>query len=168
MQMELVQTQRSEPTVGSTRDGSQKKMKSPFEYRSYLVRAEDGRYTAKSLDGEPCTLQSRFLLRTLRAVDTLWAIVDQGSSTSVLPAWVSSYFNNPAEAVDLDEAADAMSEVPAPECSKDSVDPISMLKFPKAPIRVIGSAAAAAASTAAACLVQLASNAVPLMPLAMA
>ncbi|MEH2517534.1 hypothetical protein V1279_003107 [Bradyrhizobium sp. AZCC 1610] len=142
-------------------------MKSPFEYRSYVIRAEDGRYTAKSLDGETCTLQSRFLLRTLRAVDTLWTLVEQASSISGLPAWFSSYLNNPTKAVDLDEAASASEEL-APECSKDSVDPISMLRFPKAPIRAIASAVAAASTAAAACIVQLTSQAAPIMPLAMA
>jgi hypothetical protein len=143
-------------------------MKSPFEYRSYVIRAEDGRYTAKSLDGEPCILHSRYLLRALRAVDTLWTASEEISSIQNFPDWIKSYLTNPTVAVDLDKAADAMGEEISRECHQDNDDPISILRFPKAPLRVMGSAAAAAAAAASVCLIQMATKATPIISLAVA
>jgi|SRR5215217_4242422 len=143
-------------------------MKSPFEYRSYVIRAEDGRYTAKSLDGEPCILYSRYLLRALRAVDTLWTALEQITSIQNFPEWIKSYLTDPTVAVDLDKAADAMGEEISRECREDHDDPVSILRFPKAPLRVMGNAAATAATAVSAFLIQMAADAVPVISLAVA
>ena len=117
-------------------------MQSPFNYRSYKVASEDGRYTAKSMDGEACTLESRYLLRVLRGVDTLWASLEQ----STIPAWFGNWTNNLTAVLDLDAAAAAMDEVKLHhECRIDHQDNIPVLKFPASPLSVVRSAVATAA-----------------------
>ena len=137
-------------------------MNSAFEYRAYAIAAEDGRYTAKSLDGEPCDLRSRYLLRLLRAVDTLWSSLEAES----LPSWFASWMNNPSTHIDLDSAADALA---LPEqCREDFADPISScLKFPPKPLALV-SRIAAASTAAALALMEFVSATSPIIELALA
>jgi len=123
-------------------------MQTPFEYRSYEVASEDGRYCAKSLDGESCDLQSRYLLRVLRAVDVLWTSIE----LSVVPTWFATWMNNPTPSIDLDAAMVDMGEAEHHRETRDDFqDMISILKFPISPLALVRKAATAA-SAAAVCL----------------
>lgn len=145
-------------------------MKSAFEYRSYDVASEDGRYTAKSQDGEPCILKSRYLLRVLRGIDTIWEVLDGWRPHQPLnaPSWIQALLTDPLGDVDLDKAAEAIAESLADECRKDHRDPISVLKFPKMPIRAIGGAAAATIAALSIYIAELTSVLSPIMELTLA
>ncbi len=111
-------------------------MQSPFEYRSYIVASEDGRYTARSMDGEPCSLQSRYVLRVLRGIDVLWTSLE----ISAAPAWFSDWMNHPTPSIDLDAA---LNDGKQPQRDFHA-EMASILKFPNAPLSVVRSAAALA------------------------
>jgi hypothetical protein len=95
------------------------KMKSSFEYRFYEISTKDGRYIAQSMDDEPCFICSNYLLRVLRAVDTMWKALEDRSEK--MPAWLKQSMGDPI--IDLDEAA---VEILAIERRR----PIQLLQFP--------------------------------------
>jgi hypothetical protein len=145
--------------VGSLKKRPEKPMKQSFEYRSYAISAEDGRYTAKSLDGEPCDLRSNYLLRVLRAVDTLWAAIE----TAAIPVWFADWMKDPVEVIDLDAAADAAA-LPV-QCSNDNVDEIFSLKFPRKAIALANRVAAASVASVFALSEMATTAAAPIMEL---
>lgn len=104
-------------------------MQSPFEYRSYRIAVEDGRYSAKSMDGEPCNLQSIDLLRILRAVDDLWVSVELNK----IPYWFLSWMSAPKPILNLD-AVDI-----------EHMDQ-AVLQFPKSPANLARTVTAATAA----------------------
>lgn len=110
-------------------------MKSSFQYRSYLISSEDGRYTAKSLDGEDFTLSSNYVLRVLRGIDALWeaaeTVLDQAAPSRYTPSWIQDWLISPTGLIDLDSVADA-SVLPEP-CNVAYRDPIKVLRFPTEP-----------------------------------
>ncbi|WP_315782444.1 hypothetical protein [Bradyrhizobium sp. SZCCHNPS1003] len=83
-------------------------MKRSFCYRGYEISAEDGRYQAKSLDGDEFLMTSNHLLRVLRSVDALWVateeLLDQGISKSQAPSWIRDLLEKPIIHIDLDLA----------------------------------------------------------------
>jgi hypothetical protein len=122
-------------------------MKNVLKYRSYRVANEDGRYTAKSLDGEPGAITSSFLLRILRCVDVLWDALELPVEHQ--PLWVRSFLNDSEDHLDVDQFEDVPS--PLPKLVTVDVTPslMSHLRFPSIPVRPsaivakIGAAAAA-------------------------
>jgi hypothetical protein len=128
---------------------AKKNMKKEFEYRSYEIANEDGRYSAKSLDGEPAVFTSSFLLRIIRCVDVLWDAIEMPADRQ--PSWIRRFINNPTEQVNVDVSDD----VPSPFPEQLTVDITKTLKrqlrFPSIPechakiAAKIGSAAAALA-----------------------
>ena len=103
-------------------------MKQSLTYRSFDVSNEDGKYIARSSDGEECQLSSKYLLRVLRAIDTLWAALDGDTQ----PIWFSDWTQSTAKTLDLDQAVGVMDDLPQ-ECRVDHHDPISVLQFPVSP-----------------------------------
>jgi hypothetical protein len=130
-------------------------MKSVFEYRAYAIAAEDGRYTAKSLDGESCELRSSYLLRVLRAVDTLWGALETASP----PPWFKSWMSDPLSPIDLDTTAESLAQ---PEQCPIS----SCLKFPTKHVAFVNRVAAMA--TAAFALMEIISTRCPVVELVLA
>jgi hypothetical protein len=119
LQIELVQIQHGadwRTPVGNRR--APKKMKSSFEYRSYKISAEDGRYIASSMDDEPCFICSNYLLRVLRAVDNMWQALD---GRHEMPAWLKQSWGDPM--IDLDVIAGEILPI-------EGRRPIQLLHFP--------------------------------------
>jgi hypothetical protein len=106
-----------EPVLGSHKVAA-RKMKSAFEYRSYQVSNEAGFYIAKSLDGEPGQLVSKYLLRVLRSIDVLW---DTLGGTS-MPSWCQTYLKGNTLHCDLDLFSDSLAPNLEPQCAIDSKD----------------------------------------------
>jgi hypothetical protein len=96
-------------------------MKSAFDYRSYQVSNEGGFYIAKSLDGEPGQLISKFVLRVLRSIDVLWDTL----AGTAMPSWLETYLQGNTLHCDLDLFADSLSPDLAPLCANDSNDPLA-------------------------------------------
>jgi hypothetical protein len=95
-------------------------MKNAFEYRSYQVSNEAGFYVAKSLDGEPGQIVSKYLLRVLRSIDILWDVLD-GTS---MPSWCTTYLAGNTLHCDLDVFADSLSPNLPTQCANGSQDPL--------------------------------------------
>lgn len=98
-------------------------MKSAFEYRAYSVSNEGGFYIAKSLDGEPGQLVSKYLLRVLRSIDVLWDTLQTGNT----PAWVTTFLAGNTLHCDLDAFADAASPSLPDQCRDDSQSPLAVV-----------------------------------------
>jgi hypothetical protein len=116
-------------------------MKSAFEYRSYEVRNEGGFYIAKSLDGEPGQLVSKYLLRVLRSIDVFWEVLE----TAAMPEWCAIYLQGNALHCDLDVFADSLSPSLPSQCSNDGDEPLATVHqfFPasaKPAMRVVAAA----------------------------
>lgn len=92
-------------------------MKTNFSYRSYDISNEDGRYVAKSLDGEDCVFESANVLTLLRGIDLLWAVLE---GSSEIPAWFTQWMANPIK-INLDQI------------QKSDSDPCNVCPFPVAP-----------------------------------
>ncbi|MGJ4952989.1 hypothetical protein [Bradyrhizobium sp. HKCCYLS20291] len=92
-------------------------MKRSFCYRGYEISAEDGRYQAKSLDGDDFLMTSNHLLRVLRSVDALWVaaeeVLDQHVSKNEQPSWIRDLLEKPMCRMDLD-FADGAAPVSSP------------------------------------------------------
>lgn len=80
-------------------------MYAPFEYRSYLVAHIEGRYVAKSLDGEPCELGSQDLQKVVQAIDSLWSSLSDGLPLKFL---VEDFID-----LDTPEGCEALQPTPA-------------------------------------------------------
>ena len=76
-------------------------MDTSFEYRSYVLRHEDGAFVAEPSDGEPLQIRSASMLRVTRAIDALWNTLE---GKVPAPAWL----NDNSDVVDLDRAKDTM------------------------------------------------------------
>ena len=95
-------------------------MKSSFEYRLYEVSNEGGFYIAKSLDGEPGQLVSKYLLRVLRSIDVLWETLD----VAAVPEWCAIFMQGNTLHCDLDAFADSLAQA-LPQDWNDSHDPLA-------------------------------------------
>lgn len=93
-------------------------MKSAFEYRAYEVSNEGGFYIAKSLDGEPGQLVSKYLLRVLRSIDALWDSLASGQ----VPDWFATFVKGNVLHCDLDLFAESVAPNLPPQCADDGDD----------------------------------------------
>lgn len=111
-------------------------MKNSFEYRSYLVSNESGRYVARPKESDDFCITSVYLLRILRSVDALWVALDQIGTTAAvtMPLWIREWLANPVDFIDLDLANGA--EPPSA--------PVQIISFPTHKVAYIGKSAATA------------------------
>ncbi|WGD50743.1 hypothetical protein QA641_34940 [Bradyrhizobium sp. CB1650] len=111
-------------------------MKNSFEYRSYVVSNESGRYVARPEEGDDFCIASVYLLRVLRSIDALWAALDQiGTAAAVtMPMWIRDWLAKPVDFIDLDLANGA--EPPSA--------PVQIISFPTHKVAFIGKSAATA------------------------
>jgi hypothetical protein len=111
-------------------------MKNSFDYRNYIVSNENGRYVARSCDGDDFSITSVYLLRALRSIDALWTALDQvgTAAAATVPTWIREWIANPASFIDLDLADGA-----APPSA-----PVEIISFPTQTIARIGKSAATA------------------------
>lgn len=107
-------------------------MRDVFQYSSYEITSESGRYLATCQDGETGQLISNTLVVLLRSIDALWRAVEH--PTERRPSWI---LDLDLPLIDLDTYSDVASSLPPRFGIESFTQHLRMPNLPAAPVSVL-------------------------------